>query len=157
MVLLADLLSEERVELGFDGSDRREVLAELGRVLGGSDTAVQETVRDELTARERIGTTGVGGGVAFPHARVDLLSVIRVALVRTIRPVEFSALDGRPVDLFVGVAGPREGRRDYLSVLSRLSWMLRDDADRDAFRDAATPADALILYRARALVSPRNP
>ncbi len=154
MISLPELLTEDRVILGFEASDRRSVLAELGRLLGGSDAAVRETVCDDLAARERIGTTGVGGGIAFPHARVDLLPAIRIAVLRTFQPIEFHALDGRPVDLFFGVAGPREGRRDYLSVLSRLSWMLRDEAERDAFREVGTPGDALELFRVRAQDSP---
>jgi PTS system nitrogen regulatory IIA component len=147
MIPLDELLTEDRVSVGHEASDRRSVLSELGRLLGGRDSAAREAIRDDLTARERVGTTGVGNGVAFPHARIDQLPALRLAFVRTFRPVDFDALDGRPVDLFVSVAGPRGMRREYLSVLSRLSWMLRGESARESLREARTPREVTELFR----------
>jgi PTS system nitrogen regulatory IIA component len=146
MIELADLVSEERVVLDFEAGDSRVVLDELGRLLGGQDEAAREAIREDLVARERKGTTGVGGGVAFPHARVDVLPGLRIAVLRALESVDFQSLDGRKVDLFIAVAGPRECRRDYLSVLSRLSYLLRGEEVRARFRESRTAQDVVGLF-----------
>ena len=85
---LEEHLPEERIRLDFAAQNARDVLDELARLLGGRDEAVREAVRDDLRAREQVSTTGVGGGIAFPHARVASLPGIRLALLRTTFGVE---------------------------------------------------------------------
>lgn len=137
MTALLASLPPDRIRLDHPASNRREVLAELGVLLGGRDRAVCEAVRDDLAAREQISTTAVGGGIAFPHARVGSLSGLRLALLRTARPVSFGAVDGQDVDLFLALAGPVEQRREYLSALARVAYLLRSSSVRDALRAAA--------------------
>jgi PTS system nitrogen regulatory IIA component len=144
---LARYLVSERVVLGFSGSSREAILRELAHRLGGSDDAAREAVYDDLLAREQMSTTGIGSGVAFPHARVDFLPGVRLAFVRTANPVDFRALDGRPVDLFVAIAGPKSDRRVFLSVLGSLSYVFRTASVRAEFRAAAGPAEVLELLR----------
>lgn len=139
-------LPPDRIRLGSPASSRAEVLAELASLLGGRDAAVREAVRDDLTAREQISTTAVGGGIAFPHARVGSLPALRLALVRTVQPVSFGAVDGQGVDLFLALAGPAEQRREYLSALARVAYHFRSSAVRDRIRaapDAAGVRDVL--------------
>jgi mannitol/fructose-specific phosphotransferase system IIA component (Ntr-type) len=143
---LADLLATDRIVVDSLATSRREVLGALAALLGGNDAAVREAVRDDLSARERVSSTGVGGGIAFPHARVDSMPGIRLAFLRTVDTVEFGALDGRPVDLFLAVAGPKSARREYLSVLSRMSYAFRTDTVREEFRTAESPAEILALF-----------
>jgi PTS system nitrogen regulatory IIA component len=150
-------LAVDRVHLDFRVSRAREVLAELARLLGGNDESSREAVYDDLVAREQLASTGVGGGIAFPHARVDLLPSIRIAFVRTARPVKFHALDGKRVDLYVGVAGPMPGRREYLSVLARLAYLFRSESIREEFRAVESAAETLALLKRRAASEPRTP
>ncbi len=142
---LPELLAVERISLDHPAMSRRDVLDELARLLGGADTATRESIRDDLGARERAGSTGIGNGVAFPHARVTLLTGIRVAVLRTTKAIDFDALDGLPADLFVGMAGPKEMRREYLSLLSRMSWLLREEESRDGLRDSRSPDEIVAL------------
>ena len=86
---LDQFLSEDRILLDFEAETAEEVLAELGRLLGGNDPAAREEVREGLLARERVSTTGIGSGVAFPHARVGFLKTTRLAFIRTVKPIEF--------------------------------------------------------------------
>lgn len=144
---LAEGLPEERVRLDSEAGTREEVLEVLARLLEGRDEALRRAVRDDLVARERISSTGVGGGVAFPHARLDSLLGIRLAFLRTTQPVEFRAMDGKGVDLFLAVAGSVEDRREYLSVLGRVSYLFRSAAVREDFRRAASAREVRDLVR----------
>jgi PTS system nitrogen regulatory IIA component len=144
---LGQYLSVDRVALDVEAADRSVVLGELARLLGGIDVAVREAVRDDLDRREQMGSTGVGGGIAFPHARVAPLPGLRLAFLRTARPVEYGAMDGRPVDLFVAIAGPENLRREYLSVLGTLSYLFRSDRVREELRRAAGAEEVVDLLR----------
>jgi PTS system nitrogen regulatory IIA component len=135
---LEDRLPPERIRLDFDAGSAEDVLRELSRLLGGRDATVQEAVHDGLAWREQVSPTGVGGGIAFPHARVDSMAGIRLAFLRTAQPVDFRALDGRGVDLFLALAGPEQERREYLSVLGMVSYLFRSSGVREEFRRAAT-------------------
>jgi len=140
-------LSPDRVRLGVAARDRGAVLEELARVLGGRDRAAIEAVRDDLDRREQMGSTGVGGGIAFPHARVASLPGLRLAFLRTVAPVDYGARDGRSVDLFLAIAGPENLRREYLAVLSTLSYVFRSESVRDELRRAPSPEEAVALIR----------
>jgi PTS system nitrogen regulatory IIA component len=140
-------LSVDRVALGVEVEDRTAVLTTLARLLGGVDTATREAIRDDLERREVMGSTGVGGGIAFPHARVAPLPGLRLAVLRTAKPVDYAALDGRPVDLFVAIAGPEHLRREYLAVLGMLSYLFRMDRVREELRKAATGAEVVEILR----------
>ena len=146
MSQLAEYLVEERVQLDLDVARRRDVLAALSRLLGGQDPVAGEEVLDDLIRREQMGSTGVGNGIAFPHARVDFLPSLRLACVRTLEPVEFAALDGRPVDLFFALAGPKQARREYLAALGSLSYLFRRDGVRRAFREAKDTGEVVQLF-----------
>jgi PTS system nitrogen regulatory IIA component len=154
---LADYLKAERVRLDAPATNRREVLEGLGALLGGKDETVREAVAESLRARELMGSTGVGGGIAFPHARAEFVPSLRLAFLRTAAPVPFEALDGRPVDLFLAVAGPAQGRREYLAVLGSLSYLFRADHVRDRFRAAASAADVVALFGELAAETPAGP
>ena len=100
MTALVELLPEARIALDDPSDSVGEVLASLAGLLGGQDETLTEAVRDDLIAREQMSTTGVGGGIAFPHARVTSLPAIRLALLRSRTAIEFGALDGRPVEAY---------------------------------------------------------
>jgi PTS system nitrogen regulatory IIA component len=157
MTALGAHLQAERVRLDSPAKTRRDVLRELGELLGGTDRTSGEILAQDLRARETMGSTGVGGGIAFPHARVSFLPSIRLAFVRTAEPVDFEALDGKPVDLFLALAGPEQGRREYLAVLGTLSYLFRSDTVRDRLREAKTPADVVELIRELSEATPAPP
>lgn len=144
---LEKYLSADRVALGVDVADREAVLDSLAHLLGGHDDATYEAIRDDLSRREVMGSTGVGGGIAFPHARVAPLPGLRLAVLRTAQPVDYAALDGRAVDLFVAIAGPEHLRREYLAVLGTLSYVFRMDRVREELRQAKAPAEVVEILR----------
>ncbi len=142
---LDQFLTEDRIRLDFAAVSADDVLAELARLLGGNDAAQREEVRDSLTARERVSTTGIGNGVAFPHARVGFLKSTRLAVVRTTAPIEFKAMDGKGVDVFAAVAAPIQSRREHLAILSKLAYLFRSESVRKRIREARTVEDVVAL------------
>lgn len=96
-------------------------------------------VLEALLAREQAGSTGVGGGVAVPHARLRDLDRMRGIFVRLENPVEFDAVDGRPVDLLFALLAPTEAGSEHLRALARVSRLLRQRDLRDQLREAHTP------------------
>ncbi len=108
------------------------------RVLGVDPIITLEGLVD----REAAGSTGVGEGVAIPHARLDGLDRVRAVLVRLDTPVAFDALDDKPVDLLVALFAPRDADAQHLRALARVARMMRLPAMRTALRQARS-ADAI--------------
>ena len=111
-------------------------LAERALLLPGKD------VTDRLQDRERLGTTGFGGGVAIPHGRIAGLDRIRAAFVRLDKPIDYGAIDDLPVDLVFMLLSPEDAGVDHLKALAQVSRRLRDKAFVAKLRGAGSP-DAL--------------
>jgi PTS system nitrogen regulatory IIA component len=105
-------------------------------------------VLEALLVREQAGSTGVGGGVAVPHARLRDLDRMRGIFVRLESPVEFDAVDGRPVDLLFALLAPTEAGSEHLRALARVSRLLRQRDLREQLREARTP-DAIYALLAQ--------
>ena len=98
-----------------------------------------------LFARERLGTTGLGEGVAIPHARLAGLTRTHGVYVRLVQGIDYDAPDGEPVDLLFGLALPEESTDEHLQILSLLAQTFSNDAVRDSLRRATRPAQVLDL------------
>lgn len=102
-----------------------------------------------LNERERLGTTGFGGGVAIPHGRIDGLPGIRAAFVRLQKPIDYGAIDDLPVDLVFMLLSPADAGAEHLKALAQVSRRLRDRAFVAKLRGASSP-DALYALFASA-------
>lgn len=122
------------------GRTREEVLEEIAARLAGEGWVrdPSELVRS-LLDRERLGCTGLGGGIAIPHCKLRDLSGVVVVVASTETPIDFGASDGVPVDLIFLVASPAEGAAEHLQTLARLSRVLRTPGVVEALRDASSP------------------
>lgn len=109
-----------------------------GRVLGVDAHKTLEGLMD----REAAGSTGVGEGVAIPHARLDGLDRVRAVVVRLDTPVAFDSVDDKPVDLLVALFAPRDANAQHLRALARVARMMRQPETRVALRQARS-ADAI--------------
>jgi PTS system nitrogen regulatory IIA component len=105
--------------------------------------ADRRVATDDILARERVMSTGVGNGVAIPHAYSDGVTRLAAAFYRTREPVEFGGPDGAPVDLFFVILGTRDSRREHIRLLARLSRLLNHGEFREHLR-AAPDADAVV-------------
>lgn len=139
---IADLIGPSAVAVGFGARTPRQVMnliADKAAQNFGLDPA---TVLSALLEREQAGSTGLGRGVAAPHARVRGLERSRVVVVRLEKPIAFGAVDGQPVDLFFALLSPEDSGVEHLRALARISRLLRRDDLRDQVRRAAD-ADAV--------------
>ena len=140
---ISDILSSDAVLYNLKAKSKKQLLTELAEVAAkktGLDAAV---VLDALIERERLGTTGIGMGVALPHTRLAKLKKIFCGFA-TSEPVEFDSVDGKPVDLAFVLLVPEAAGADHLKALARLSRLLRNEATVEALRKAESAKD---LYR----------
>lgn len=139
---IAELLAPARVVLDLKARDKANLLAALSRIAAGSAPEVsQAVVEAALTARERLGSTGLGSGFALPHARIDGLGRFVGLFARLARPIDFDAIDAKPVDLLFLLLVPA-GAADHVGALAAVSRRFRDRALAARLRATRTPADA---------------
>jgi PTS system nitrogen regulatory IIA component len=137
---LARLIAPDAVVLGVAAADARAALALLAGLAAPPVGLAERAVLDALIARERLGSTGVGHGVAIPHARLPGIGAQTGALLRLAAPVDFAAPDLLPCDLFVLLLAPADAAGDHLKALAGLSRRLREAPVRAALRAAGDPA-----------------
>lgn len=138
-----DILEEKCVALDVDISGKSELVSKLVDVLeaAGVVTDREEVVRRVLD-REKLMSTGIGGGVAIPHAQCRGAGRLAIALARTKDGIDFDALDGKPVRLFFLIIGPEE-KGGYVRILARISRLLyTGDLQKSLYR-AETPRQAI--------------
>jgi PTS system nitrogen regulatory IIA component len=125
------------------GADsKRQALAVIADLAGPTFGIAAAEILDALLAREAQGSTGVGAGVGLPHARLKGLARMRAVFIRLDQPVEFEAVDDRPVDLLFALFAPEDANTEHLRALARVSRLLRRGDMRRQLRQARTP-DAL--------------
>jgi len=131
---LADLVSTETVLASLKASGAKQALQELGRRAAEAYGLDCRAVTEGLLARERLGSTAMGAGVAIPHARVPALTSIVGLFARLDKPVDFDAPDGQGVDLMFTLLAPEDAGADHLRALARVSRLLRDETIRTKLR-----------------------
>jgi PTS system nitrogen regulatory IIA component len=146
--MLAELLHPERVRVGLVAADKDAALLALASLLTMPEGTVNaESVYDVLLERERLASTGVGSAVAIPHGRSDEFDELRAAVAVCPAGVDFEAVDGLPVQIVVGIIGPRSMPQKHLAALAGVSRVLRDEAKRAELlfaRDNAQAYHALV-------------
>ncbi len=137
---IGELLTEDRVVARLHAGSKKQLLEEMARRAADITGLDGRTVFDLLLERERLGTTGVGGGAAIPHGRTPVLDRIYGLFARLDMPIEFDAIDDRPVDLVFLLLAPQGAGADHLKALARVSRLLRDTDIREALRAAPSAA-----------------
>ena len=135
-----DLLPAERVRTDLVANDKAALIARLADLLAGGDDAT--VVQAALDAREQLGSTGLGHGVAIPHGRSEAVTEARAAFVRLPRPIDFGADDGQPVDLVAALIVPEHFTDQHLKLLAELAELFSKSELTAALR-AAPDAAAL--------------
>lgn len=130
-----DLLTSERVRTDLVAADKSELLAKLARLLAG-EAGNEREILEALLARERLGSTGLGRGVAIPHGRIPGIEQARAAFVRLDTPLEFAAADAEPVDLVAAMIVPTQFADQHLLLLAELAEVFSDDRLTTALREA---------------------
>ena len=131
MNLIAPLLPGSNVMLDVDVSSKKRVFEQVGLRFENNHNIARSQVFDSLFAREKLGSTGLGQGVAIPHGRIKGLKEARGALVRMKQPVPFDAPDGQAVGLIFVLLVPDRATDVHLQILSELAQMFSDKAFRE--------------------------
>jgi PTS system nitrogen regulatory IIA component len=139
---IGDLLDRNAIALRVSAAGKRQALAVISEIAGRNFGLDVGEVLDALTEREAAGSTGVGRGVAVPHARLEGLQRMRGVFVRLAQPVAFEAVDEQPVDLLFALFAPKDAGAEHLRALARVSRLLRQPEMRERLRQART-ADAI--------------
>ncbi|MEZ5544990.1 MAG: PTS sugar transporter subunit IIA [Lysobacteraceae bacterium] len=136
---LIDLLTPAQVRAGVAVASKKRLLELCASLLSApaANLALERPIFDSLCARERLGSTSLGHGVAIPHGRIEGLAAPSGAFLRLSDPLPFDAADGEPVDLVFALVVPEHYTQQHLTLLSHLAEMFSDSACRQRLRQAS--------------------
>lgn len=141
---LSDLIGPDCVIVGLWSGDKAHLLAELSRQAATRLSLESQSILAALSARERLGSTGLGRGFALPHARVDGVEHLFGLFVRLARPIDFEAIDGQPVDLVFLLLIPPGAGNDHVAALAAVARRMRDES---TLRQVRAAGSAAILFQ----------
>jgi nitrogen PTS system EIIA component len=139
---LLDFLTPEAVVASLRVSGKKQALQELAAHAARLTGLDERVVFEALLQRERLGSTGIGEGLAIPHGKLPNLSRLFGLVARLDRPIDFEALDGQPVDILFLLLAPEGAGADHLKALARIARVLREPGTIERIR-AARDADAV--------------
>lgn len=145
---LLDFLDPSAICLELKSPAKKEALHELCQMLkSGSKITDPDVVVEALMKREKLGSTGIGQGVAIPHGKAAAAEKLVAALGVSRRGVDFEALDGEPVHVIFMLVSPPEGGPDHLKALAKVSGLLKDKFFRQALKDSKSVEDVMKVMR----------
>lgn len=148
MSLIGEILPVSHIVLDLDVSSKKRIFEQVGLLLENETGLVRADVFDCLFAREKLGTTGLGQGVAIPHGRHASVKKAVGAFIRTKEPVAFDAPDGKPVSLVFVLLVPENATGEHLEVLSKLAGKFSQKTVREALMAAVSAEEARNLLTA---------
>jgi PTS system nitrogen regulatory IIA component len=140
------ILDLHNISVADLASSKKRVLEQAARLLAAnSEEPAVEQIFERLLERERLGSTGLAGGVALPHARMSGIQDSRGAFLRLAEAIEFDALDGKPVDLVFALLVPEDANEEHLQLLSKLAATFNQEDLRNRLREADAEQALAIL------------
>lgn len=147
---ITDLISTDGIIPNLRVTSKKQLLQELARKASMLTGLESREIFDVLLERERLGTTGVGNGIAIPHGKLAKLDRLHAVFARLERPVDFDSIDDEPVDLVVLLLAPEAAGADHLKALARVSRLLRDRSVCTKLRGCETTDAIFALFNAAA-------
>ena len=152
-MLLVELLSADRIRVPLTARTKDAVLEELVELAAKDhDAKVRSAILAAVRERESVLSTGIGSGVAIPHGKTPVIDQLIVTAGIAGTPIEFDALDGKPVELFFLLIGPESASGAHVTTLSRISRLLRRESLRTALRGAKSAEEFLGIVRSSEVV-----
>ena len=148
MNLLANILATPQVLLDLDASSKKRVFEHAGMLFERELGIARAVVFDSLFAREKLGSTGLGQGIAIPHGRIKGLRQAAGALIRLATPIPFDSPDGRPVNLLFVLLVPEQATEEHLQILSELAQRFSERSFRESLLTVIDADAAVALFRA---------
>lgn len=125
---LDDIIDAQSVLANVKAQTKKQLLQDLSQALAKRVAVDHRIIFETLLTREKLGTTGIGQGIAIPHGKVATLNRVHGLFARLATPIDFESVDGQPVDLVFVLLAPDHAGADHLKALARISRMLRDPA-----------------------------
>lgn len=148
----ADLLGPDHIACGLKATSKKQALQAVADHASSVTDLPARDVFNALLERERLGSTGVGGGAAIPHGKFEGLDRLHVLIMQLETPIDFDAVDHEPVDLLAVLLAPEAAAAEHLKALARVSRLLRDQRVRQALRgcDSSDAIYALVTAQDQA-------
>ncbi|MBE9582491.1 MAG: PTS sugar transporter subunit IIA [Proteobacteria bacterium] len=134
---ILDSLKEGAIVAELNATDKKGVLSELTASLANASGLKQEELLRVLLERERLGSTGIGGGIAIPHGKLKPLQSMLMGFGRSRKGVDFDAMDGKPTHLFFLLLAPEDSTGGHLKMLARISRLLKNTVFKERLMNAA--------------------
>lgn len=150
MVDLHDLLTPDGIIASLKATNKKDALQELAAIAAAKTGLDEREIFNMLLQRERLGSTGLGRGIAIPHVKLNALREIVCLFARLDVPIEYDSHDGEPVDLIFMLLAPEDASGDHLKALARISRLVREPSVLDDLRNAP---DAAALHSALTMVA----
>jgi PTS system nitrogen regulatory IIA component len=119
------MFKPDAVEFHLKAGSKKQLLLRLADSLAAATGQESREIFDRLTEREKLGSTGMGDGIAIPHARIQGLDRVYAVFATLSEPVDFESIDGKPVDLICALMAPQDAGADHLTALAKVSRLLR--------------------------------
>ncbi|CDZ94337.1 MULTISPECIES: PTS IIA-like nitrogen regulatory protein PtsN [Pseudomonadaceae] len=146
MIRLENILTPGRSLVNVPGGSKKRVLEQIAKVIGQDLPELDpQSIFESFVAREKLGSTGFGNGIAIPHCRMPGCEAPLSAVLRLDAPVDFDAIDGAPVDLLFVLLVPEAATDEHLELLRQIASMLDQEEVRDRLREVTTDQE---LYQA---------
>ncbi len=127
-MILADIIDAQSVLANLKAQSKKQLLQELSQAMAKATGIDHRAIFETLSTREKLGSTGLGQGIAVPHGKIAALDRVHGLFARLAAPVDFEAVDGQPVDLVFVLLAPDHAGADHLKALARISRLMRDPA-----------------------------
>ncbi|MCB4792482.1 MAG: PTS sugar transporter subunit IIA [Elusimicrobia bacterium] len=145
---IMDFLDEDSIILDLKAQDKKSAISEIVGLLSSLKKIKNSSkINETILEREKLGSTGIGQGVAIPHGKTDIIDKQVGALAISQKGVAFNSLDGEPVFLIFLLVGPIEVAGQHLKALARVSRLFKDKFFRQALRNAKTPQEVVKIIK----------
>ena len=143
---LSKLINKDSIFLDVRAESQKNVFKILGNIFSKKNKTLSSLIIDKLNERERLGSTSVGNGIAIPHTKIDGINETQVIFLKLKDGVDFSASDGKKIDLVFSIIAPENSESDHLLILSSISNFIRKKQKIDRLRGSTNMEEILFLF-----------
>ena len=143
---LSEFINKDSIFLDVRAESQKNVFKILGNIFSKKNKTLSSLIIDKLNERERLGSTSVGNGIAIPHTKIDGINETQVIFLKLIDGVDFSASDGKKIDLVFSIIAPENSESDHLLILSSISNFIRKKQKIERLRGSTNMEEILFLF-----------
>ena len=143
---LSEFINKDSIFLDVRAESQKNVFKILGNIFSKKNKDLSSLIIDKLNERERLGSTSVGNGIAIPHTKIDGINETQVIFLKLKDGVDFSASDGKKIDLVFSIIAPENSESDHLLILSSISNFIRKKQKIDRLRGSTNMEEILFLF-----------